>query len=88
MTRSVNLSSKKWLLAFTICIFLTAAVVAALNWVTDPFGVFGDKNLNWYSFNFTNNPAPLKLPTSISTRMNLIPISSAVLLPVPFRSSG
>lgn len=55
------MSSKKWLLAFTICIFLTAAVVATLNWVTDPFGVFGDKNLNWYSFNFTNNPRAAKI---------------------------
>lgn len=50
------MSSKKWLLSFTICVCLMAVLVASLNLWADPFGVFGDKVFNWYSFDMTNNP--------------------------------
>ena len=56
------MSSKRWLL-----ILLPAAIVlamcccAAFNMLVDPFGVFGDPILDWYSYNETNNPRTAKL---------------------------
>ncbi|MGE5391374.1 MAG: polysaccharide deacetylase family protein [Deltaproteobacteria bacterium] len=55
------MSSKKWLVWFAICIVLTAGSIAFLNWAVDPFGVFGDRILNWYSSDFTNNPRTAKI---------------------------
>ena len=47
---------KKWFLYSLIGILATLALIAALNFVTDPFGVFGDRVLDWYGYNITNNP--------------------------------
>lgn len=45
--------------------FSTVAVILALigvfNYTTDPFGVFGDKIMNWYSYDITNNPRTAKI---------------------------
>ncbi|MCR2802827.1 polysaccharide deacetylase family protein [Paenibacillus soyae] len=52
---------RKWLIAFIASLGLAAAVVAGLNVVVDPFGVFGDKVLKWHSYNMVNNPRVAKI---------------------------
>lgn len=50
------MTTKKWWI-LTIAGVLTAlAIVAALNIITDPFGVFGDRVMDWYGYDITNNP--------------------------------
>ena len=55
------MSAKKWLLCFLLTALLLAAALAGFNLYTDPFGVFGDQALDWYSFDETNNPRAAKL---------------------------
>ena len=55
------MSAKKWLIAFFGCVLLVLLLIAGLNFVVDPFGVFGDRFLQWYSFDFTNNPRAAKI---------------------------
>lgn len=52
---------RKWLIAFIASLGLAAAVVAGINLVVDPFGVFGDKVLKWHSYNMVNNPRVAKI---------------------------
>lgn len=55
------MSSKRWLVMLPIAILLAMGCCAAFNILIDPFGVFGDPILNWYSYNETNNPRVAKL---------------------------
>ena len=55
------MSAKKWLICFVLTALLLAAALAAFNVLTDPFGVFGDRLMHWYSFDETNNPRAAKL---------------------------
>jgi len=55
------LNAKKWLACFAAAVILSLAVVAAGNVLVDPFGVFGDPVLDWYSYNETNNPRVAKI---------------------------
>ena len=60
MQGGTDLNSKKWCV-LAICAFLTIFVfIAVLNVVSDPFGIFGDKVFNWYSYDMTNNPRTSK----------------------------
>lgn len=52
---------KKWLSAFLIGLFAAGGLVALFNVVVDPFGVFGDKVLDWDSYNMVNNPRVAKI---------------------------
>lgn len=54
------MSSKKWCIMFVCSILLVFVMYAAFNMLVDPFGVFGDKIYNWYSYNMTNNPRVAK----------------------------
>lgn len=54
------MKAKKWLAAFLGTCLALAALVAGINIAVDPFGVFGDHLLNWYSYNETNNPRVAK----------------------------
>ena len=40
-----------------VCVF---AAIIALNVISDPFGVFGDRLFGWYSYDMTNNPRAAK----------------------------
>lgn len=52
---------KRWLLLFVgVCLVCTAAF-AAFNALVDPFGVFGDKLLDWYGYDMTMNPRVAKV---------------------------
>lgn len=55
-----KLSSKGWLALFALSVALLAAALGLFNFLTDPFGVFGDRILNWWSYNETNNPRVAK----------------------------
>lgn len=52
---------KTYILIFVIAGALTAAVIAGFNVAVDPFGVFGDRWLNWYAYDMTQNPRIAKL---------------------------
>ena len=47
---------KKWTAMCVTGALLALFSLAAFNYITDPFGVFGDKVLNWYGYDITNNP--------------------------------
>jgi len=55
------MSSKKWLAAFFCSCALVFALMLSFNALIDPFGVFGDPILDWYSYNATNNPRVAKI---------------------------
>ncbi len=46
---------------FILSAILVALFIMALNFVVDPFGVFGDYFYNWFSFDYTNNPRVAKI---------------------------
>lgn len=55
------MSSKKWCIMFALSIILIAFGYALFNVLIDPFGVFGDPIIDWYSYNMTNNPRAAKI---------------------------
>ena len=55
------MKSKKWLEMFFITVALMLILICVFNLATDPFGVFGDKIMNWYSYDITNNPRTAKI---------------------------
>lgn len=55
------MSSKKWLAAFLGTVLLLAALVMGFNFVTDPFGAFGDRFFHWWSYDETMNPRVAKI---------------------------
>ena len=52
---------KKWLLLFFGAVLGCAALLAGFNVVVDPFGVFGDRFLDWYEYDMTMNPRVAKI---------------------------
>lgn len=52
---------RKWILTFVIALLGTGILLSGFNYVVDPFGVFGDKLLKWYSYDMTNNPRVSKI---------------------------
>ena len=50
------MTSKKWCIMFCASVVTIVSLLILLNYFVDPFGVFGDKIYNWYSYSFTNNP--------------------------------
>ena len=55
------MSLRKWLIMLPIVILLAVGCCTAFNILVDPFGVFGDPVLDWYSYNETNAPGVAKL---------------------------
>lgn len=55
------MSSKKWCIMFALSIILIIFGYALFNVLIDPFGVFGDPIIDWYSYNMTNNPRAAKI---------------------------
>ncbi|HML37411.1 MAG TPA: polysaccharide deacetylase family protein [Bacillota bacterium] len=52
---------KKWIGFLLAGMLGCACLLAGMNALIDPFGVFGDKLLNWYSYDMTNNPRVAKI---------------------------
>ena len=57
----VRLSSKRWLLLFAVTLLLLALLIPLFNFVTDPYGAFGDRFLQWWSYDMTLNPKLAKM---------------------------
>ena len=55
------MNAKKWVLTFLLFALVLVLGLAAFNYVTDPFAAFGDKFLNWFSYDETNNPRVAKI---------------------------
>ncbi len=55
------MTAKKWIISFVAVIAALCMILAAANVVIDPFGVFGDKLLDWYSYDMTLNPRAAKI---------------------------
>ena len=55
------MSSKKWFILFVITLLLIVCIHAGINYFVDPFGIFGDKIYDWYSYDMTNNPRIAKI---------------------------
>ncbi len=55
------MKSKKWLVMFFTTVAFMLMLICVFNLITDPFGVFGDKIMNWYSYDITNNPRTAKI---------------------------
>ena len=51
----------KWLALFAGMCVVTAALFALFNVAVDPFGVFGDRLMNWYAYDITQNPRVAKI---------------------------
>ena len=52
---------KRWWVIFVAAALTVAAAICTLNLTIDPFGVFGDRIYDWYSFNMTKNPKAAKV---------------------------
>lgn len=52
---------RRWLAVCCCAVLLLVAVWAAWNLLLDPFGVFGDRLINRYDFNITQNPRTAKI---------------------------
>lgn len=52
---------KAWLLYMLLSLAICGLAFAGFNWAVDPFGVFGDKLMNWYAYDMTNNPRVSKI---------------------------
>lgn len=61
MNSKQTISSAKWLLLLVVSILLIAFGMMTFNMVTDPFGVFGDRFYQWWSYDETNNPRVSKI---------------------------
>lgn len=55
------MSAKKWLSLFFGSVIIIALLFAGFNAAIDPFGLFGDKVLNWWSYDMTENPRTAKI---------------------------
>lgn len=55
------MNAKKWVLTFLLLALVLALGLVAFNYVTDPFAAFGDRFLNWFSYDETNNPRVAKI---------------------------
>lgn len=55
-----KLSFRGWLVLFVLLALLLASGLAVFNVCTDPFGVFGDPVMQWWSYDETNNPRVAK----------------------------
>lgn len=60
MTSKHTISSGRWLVLFALTAALVAGALAAFNVAVDPFGAFGDKLMQWWSYDETNNPRVAK----------------------------
>lgn len=60
MEEKKRITSRCWLVLFFGTVVLLAAAVMAFNFYTDPFGAFGDRFFQWWSYDETLNPRVAK----------------------------
>lgn len=61
MRKKQPMTSKQWLAAFVGTFGGLVLLLAVFNFVTDPFGAFGDKGFRWWSYDETINPRVAKI---------------------------
>ena len=61
MKQKKRLSSGTWLILFLVTALLLASTVPLLNWGVDPYGAFGDRLMQWWSYDETLNPRMAKI---------------------------
>ena len=54
------MSAKRWFIMLICAALIVTASIALINICIDPFGVFGDDFMKWYSYDMTNNPKVAK----------------------------
>lgn len=52
---------KKWIIVLITTTVLMSLLVGLFNTLVDPFGIFGDKIMDWPGYNITNNPRTAKI---------------------------
>ena len=57
----IYLKKIKWFITFIIGVMLGFVLIASVNIFVDPFGAFGDPVLDYWGYNFTNNPRIAKI---------------------------
>ena len=55
------MTAKKWIVSFFLTALGLVLALVLFNILTDPFGVFGDPIMHWWSYNETNNPRAAKI---------------------------
>lgn len=61
MEKNVTMSSVAWLRMLLATVLLIAILIGLFNYFIDPYGVFGDPILDWWSYNETMNPRAAKM---------------------------
>ncbi len=61
MEKKVRMSSGQWLRMFLATVLLIGVLIGIFNYCIDPYGVFGDPILQWWSYNETMNPRAAKM---------------------------
>ncbi len=56
-----HMTAKKWLGLFVAALAVTGVIWAGFNVITDSYGVFGDRFLDFYSYDMTRNPRVAKI---------------------------
>lgn len=55
------MTAKKWVLMFIITALALGVCLLGLNWLADPYGVFGSPVFDWPSYGMTMNPRAAKI---------------------------
>lgn len=55
------MTSGQWLVAFAATVLALALLLMGFNYLTDPFGAFGDRVMQWWSYDETMNPRVAKI---------------------------
>ena len=61
MEKKVRMSSAAWIWMFLGTVLLIALLIGLFNYLMDPYGMFGDPLLDWWSYNETMNPRGAKM---------------------------
>ncbi len=61
MEERVRLPSVAWLRMLLATVLLIAIVIGLFNYFIDPYGMFGDPILDWWTYNQTLNPRGAKI---------------------------
>lgn len=55
------MKNTKWFITLAIALVISGIIICGFNYIIDPFGVFGDRFLKWYSYDMANNPRIAKI---------------------------
>ena len=82
------MNAKKWVLSLPVIVLILAALLAGFNYVTDPFGAFGDRFMQWFRMTRPTTRVRRKSPILSSTMTSTTRISSAARPPARCRPNS